>query len=116
MTLAINDYIVWLQVSKYNIPLMKGLQGQKNFLCKLFCLFFSKLPLNLKILAQIPSRTVVSYKKEVLFCLKRIPKLNYKRMLAHDAHNIPFCHSIFPKILLFDPFLLQHFHRKQLFV
>ena len=34
MTLAINDYIVWLQVSKYNIPLMKGLQGQKNFLCK----------------------------------------------------------------------------------
>jgi hypothetical protein len=52
----------------------------------------------------------------VLLGLEGVSEFNNEGVLAHNAHDVALGHCVLAQILLLDALLLQHFHRKQLFV
>ena len=67
---------------------MQGFNSQQNLPQVKYCLGFTESGLDLYVLAEVATWTVVRNKKQTILSLKRIPQLHDKRVFFHLFHYI----------------------------
>ena len=115
VALLVKDDIVWLEISIDHIILMKRFQGENDFADVELCLPFRDDALDLNILIEISTWTVVTHKEQLVDCLECVPQSHNEGML-HLCHHISLSDCILSKILLLNLRLAEYFHRKLLLV
>lgn len=90
MTFDVQDNIIWLQISVYDIMLVKMFQGCEDFADVDFRSVLAKSMLSLEVFSQITSWAEIEDHEELARGLERIMELNDKGMVQITEY-ILFC-------------------------
>src|SRR5438128_2647112 len=109
MAISIEDDVVWLEVSEYDVPLVQVLQGKQD-LCQVHPgSLLREPPVLVECPAHVASMGVVQQEEQLLRCLECILQAHYEWVLGVCEH-ISLRLGILDQVLPQDLLLVQYLH------